>query len=241
MKKLLASIAVCLVIGQGQSFAQRYHDRSWGRYLGAYGCEIKDTHAKQGCSSLHAWHIRYGYYGSTVIARQDVAVAVAADSPTAKGKWRGTLYVDPSATGNQRAALEALFKRELADYFGKDGLTTEVQPVRISSKLEKGIAVYTVRVGTKPLLASANIAPHTKAWWQTRGRQSPVSTDLFYWLPPVPAGDVPPVALERGQYQGQTVANWDKRRYRNWTNAEGTSFLSDFEFRGEVYADKGSK
>ncbi len=241
MKKLLAIVSVCLVLGQGQSFAQRYHDRAWGRYLGAYQCEPKGARVEKGCSSLHGWHIRYGYFGSTVIGGLDIAVAVAADSPAEKGKWRGTLYIDSDANDNQRAALEALFKRELARYFGKDGLTTEVQPVSIEWKLRKGISVYTIQVGStdQPWIASANIAPHTKAWWQTRTKNTPVTTDFFFWLPPVPAGDTPPVPLERDQYLGQTLANWDKQRSRNWTNAEGSSYLSDFDFRGPVNPDRG--
>src|SRR5947209_3299138 len=94
MKKVIGCVLLCLVFVPSRSFAERFSDRVWGIYLGAYNCDVKEGQASAGCSSLHVWYNCYGYNGRTVFWQTPVALTIAADSPAEKGKWRGTLYIN---------------------------------------------------------------------------------------------------------------------------------------------------
>lgn len=86
-----------------------------------------------------------------------------------------------SVNPRQHAAIEAIFRRELAPYFGKDGLTVKSDKVNLSLVIDKGTTVYLPSVGPidKPI-AAANIAPDHKVWFMSRiTSQAPVILPSF--------------------------------------------------------------
>lgn len=227
MKMLICVLTAGVILGTSQSQAQRLHDRAYGKYIGAYGCELKGAMAQSGCSSLHLWHIGYGYWGSTIVAGKNVALAVAADSPTEMGKWRGNLYVDATATPNQVAALTALFQRELAAYFGAGGLQVSVAPVGFA--VDQG--VYTLQIGEsgKKNIATASLAPNAFAWWSTaRTDSAPLGLKKLDRCSTISTGEAPDVLTKFDLHVGHALAKPGQN-----------AILSNFEYRGEAYPDRG--
>ena len=237
MIKTISCLALCALFLAPQTFGQRLHDRAWGKYFGAYACQVSGAQTENNCGSLHLWHVSYGYYGSTIIAGKNVAVAVTPGSSTAMGSWRGTLYIDKTAEENQVKALEALFRRELAEYFGQDGLQVKVESIQFV--VDQG--VYYLRIGkdARHRIANADVAANAFAWWSTpRADAAPLDLKMLDRMSPIRTGEAPDV--ERPDlHVGHAAANWHKGDSGNWDQAGGTAILSAFEYRGEAYLDRG--
>ena len=232
MKRMSLYVAVVFLSTTFSTYAQRLHDRAWGLYFAAYGCDLKGPAAAEGCRSVHVWQIRYGYFGSTIIAGKTVALSVASDSPAAKGQWRGTLYIDSTAFDNQVAAITGLYRRELAPYFAPDGLKVEVQPVTFS--VNQG--VYSIRIGPpgKKEIAAADIAPNAFAWWSTpRAQVTPLMPTVLDALSAVRTGEAPQAA-KTDLHLGQAYITWHPGEA-----TKGSAVLCKFEVRGQAYLDRG--
>lgn len=237
MIRFVTCLSLCLWVAASQSYGQRLAYRASGKYFGAYGCDLTKAPQATDCASLHVWHIGYGYYGSTIIAGKNVALAIAADSPTEMGQWRGTLYLDSTAFDNQLAALEKLFRAELADYFASDGLDVKVVPVEFSA--DQG--VYYLRIGHagKRRIANAEIVASAFAWWSSpRAESVPLKLKTLSHCSPLRTGEAPDV-IQPNLHIGRTLANWHKAEGASWDKAGGSAVLCNFEYRSTANPDRG--
>lgn len=87
-----------------------------------------------------------------------------------------------TVNARQHAAIEAIFRRELAPYFGQDGLVVKSDKVNIKPVCDKGTIVYVIGVGQSKEnpIATANIVPDHKVWFMsTLSTRAPISMPSF--------------------------------------------------------------
>jgi len=86
-----------------------------GTYMEACTCDVGCpcvflSEPTQGdCKGLVAWHIDRGRYGDTTLDGTNIALALHAPGNMKDGNWKVALYLDESASPEQKEALTAIF------------------------------------------------------------------------------------------------------------------------------------
>ncbi|MGH8596759.1 MAG: hypothetical protein ACREXT_08895, partial [Gammaproteobacteria bacterium] len=139
-------------------------------------------------------------------------------------------YIDNTAFDNQVAALVAVFRSELGEYFGTTGLEVKVEPIRFA--VDEG--VYAIQIGPtgKKMIARADVGAKSFSWWSAkRAETAPIAPQLLDRWYPLYTGDAP-AERDADLHLGYTIDNRHKA-------AGGTAILCTFEFRGQEYPDRG--
>ncbi|HVO98684.1 MAG TPA: DUF1326 domain-containing protein [Bryobacteraceae bacterium] len=117
---------------------------SWqvaGKYLESCNCKpacpcvFLSTPTEGDCTVVVGWHIDTGHYGKTDLRGLNAALAVYSPGTMHEVPWRAALYLDASATEDQKNGLLAIFSGQAGGH-----------PARLGAHIGEVMGVATVPI-----------------------------------------------------------------------------------------------